>query len=294
MTRTGGGAGFFVFDHTSIDDRADDRVQTEAGRIFARTGSCIARVTGVRAASRNPARIVLAASVACVLGLAPIPAMATKLVDGAAGSVSVEVTGAVAKSGAVSLAGPSATVDDALGGAGGVGVDAYRFALLLLRPVAESPARFPCVTPGARHAALLIGDDPVLRAQNDLVARLRDGRVQRLFAQQGAFGRLGSDRGGSMMLRSGDVLALPQRSGRVYVIAMDGRVESVVHDPRLTADDYLDQLPSERVVRRRDYVLHYPDGHVTELMLEGWNAEPTVVPPGSMLAPAAGCLPVIE
>src|SRR5690606_28479023 len=127
--------------------------------------------------------------------------------------ISVAVIGAVAQPEAVRLAGPSATVDDALDEAGGIDVDAYRCALLLLRPVAGSPARFPCVTPGASHAALLIGDDPVLRAHNDLIARLRDGRVQRLPAQQGAFGRLGSDRGGSMMLRSGDVLALPQRSG---------------------------------------------------------------------------------
>lgn len=249
----------------------------------------------MRVLSRKPARVFIAVSAICILGLVQIPAAGARDAnDGATDPVSVTVLGAVARPDVVSLAKAPATVDDALDAVGGADADAYRFALLLLRPVAESPARFPCLAPGASHAALLMGDDPVLLEQNDLVARLRDGRMQRLPAQQAVFGRLGSDRGGTVPLRSGDVLAVPQRSSQVYVIEIDGRVESIAHDPRLAADDYLDLLPAERLARRRDYVLHYPDGQVASLALEGWNAEPAAVPPGSMLAPAAGCLPVIE
>jgi len=209
-----------------------------------------------------------------------------------ADEVLINVLGAVARPGPARLPGSQATAAYAFAALGGARVDAYRFATLLLRTVAEAPPRFPCVSPGARHAALLIGDDPVLRGEAAILAGLLDGRIERMAVHDRPFGRLGSDRGETAMLRSGDVLALPRRSAHVFVVLNDGRVETIAHGAEWMADDYLDAVSADRLAPRRAYVLHYPDGTLAELKLEGWNAEPAAVPPGSMLAPSAACLPV--
>lgn len=222
------------------------------------------------------------------------PAVAQAGASAGGPQVFAEVLGAVVQPGPVSSGDDKVTVDHALALAGGTRPGAYRFAAMLLRTVAQTPATFPCVTPSARHAALLMGDDPGLREQDALIAGLLDGRVQRMSAQGRPFGRLGSDRGGQTVLRGGDVLAVPAHTNRVYIVLDDGQVESAEHLPELMADDYLDQVSADRLARRGDYVLHYPDGAIAELALEAWNAEPTAVPPGSMLAPAAGCLPVVD
>ena len=202
----------------------------------------------------------------------------------------VEVVGAVMHPGSVALTSARMSADQVLAQAGGTGADAYRFANLLLRRVAETAPRFPCVAPGARHAALLMADDPALRDQAELIAGLLDGRIQRLTLHDRPFGRLGSDRAAAM-LRADDILAVPRRSRRIYLVYADGATESLEHRAELTAKDYLDQAPQKRLAKRGEYVLHYPDGNAVGLALEAWNAEPTVVPPGSMLAPVAGCLP---
>jgi hypothetical protein len=206
-------------------------------------------------------------------------------------TVVVDVLGAVARPGRLELKNAAAMADGVFAQLGGTRTGAYPFASLLLRVVDATPPRFHCVTPGARHAALLMGEDPALRVEAALIAGLLDGRIQRMSLLDRPFGRLGSDRSATM-LRSGDTLAVPLRPQRVHVVFADGTVASVAHRAELMAGDYLDQLPADRLARRRDYVLHYPDGHVVRLALEAWNAEPTAVPPGSMLAPAAACLPV--
>jgi hypothetical protein len=210
------------------------------------------------------------------------------------GPTFVKVLGAVRRPGPVSGSREAATVDQVLALAGGARDDAYRFASLLLRPVADVAPRFPCVSPGARHAALLMGDDPELRREGELIRGLLDGRVQRMPAHNTPFGRLGKDRGVPLAVAVNDVLALPQRTSRIFVMLNNGRVETVEHKPDATADAYLAALPREQRAPLRDYVMHYPDGSVAALNLEGWNATPVTVPPGSMLAPDAGCLPVLE
>jgi hypothetical protein len=202
----------------------------------------------------------------------------------------VEVVGAVRHPGSVALTSAGMNADEALAQVGGADADAYRFANLLLRRTAEAAPRFPCVAPGARHAALLMADDAALKGQTELTAGLLDGRIQRLAMHDRPFGRLGSDRA-AVMLRAGDILVVPRRSGRVYIVYADGATESLEHRAELTAGDYLDQVPRQRLARLGEYLLHYPDGSAVGLALEAWNAEPMVVPPGSMLAPAAGCLP---
>jgi hypothetical protein len=222
----------------------------------------------------------------------PHPALAQITVaEDSPATVVVDVLGAVARPGRLELNDAPMTADGAFAQLGGTRAGAYPFASLLLRVVAATPPRFRCITPGARHAALLMGDDPALRPESALITGLLDGRIQRMSLLDRPFGRLGSDRGATM-LRSGDTLAVPLRSQRVHVVFADGAVASVAHRAELMAGDYLDQLPADRLARRRDYVLHYPDGSVAGLALEAWNAEPTAVPPGSMLAPAAACLPV--
>lgn len=202
----------------------------------------------------------------------------------------VEVVGAVMHPRSVALSSAAMSADEALAQAGGADVDAYRFATLLLRRTTEVAPRFPCVAPGARHAALLMAEDPALNGQTEWTAGLLEGRIQRLAMHDRPFGRLGSDRA-AVMLRAGDILAVPRRSRRVYVVYADGATESLEHRAELMAGDYLDQVPQQRLAGRGEYVLHYPDGSALELALEAWNAEPMVVPPGSMLAPVARCLP---
>jgi hypothetical protein len=233
-------------------------------------------------------------SVLLCAGLAwpPLSGAAPTGADAADAPMRVEVLGAVARPGPVDLSAPALTDGDRIWArAGGARSEAYRFAGLLLRGAAATTPAVPCVAPGARHAALLIADDPGLGGRIDLITGLLEGRVQRLPLPDRPFGRLGSDRA-APLLRAGAVLALPQRTPRVYVVQADGAVASLAHRAERMAADYLDQLPRQRLRPRRDYVLHYPDGSVTGLALEAWNAQPTAVPPGSMLAPATGCLPV--
>ncbi|MGB1560668.1 MAG: hypothetical protein ACPHN2_04115 [Sinimarinibacterium flocculans] len=203
----------------------------------------------------------------------------------------VTVLGAVRRAGAASMPAPP-TVDALLDAVGGLEPQAYRFATLLLRPAGGAPPRFVCVSPGARHAALLIENDPVLRSEQAVVSGLLSGTIERLPALAPPFGRLGSDRSGATLLQPGDLLAVPQRTAQVYVVLRDGRVNVLSHRPERSAADYLAEGPADRLARPRDYVLHTPEGHVTVLAVEGWNAQPTAVPPGSMLAPVATCLPV--
>ncbi|WP_370307136.1 hypothetical protein [Sinimarinibacterium flocculans] len=211
--------------------------------------------------------------------------------DGAATQGGVTVLGAVRHAGAAAMPAPP-TVDALLDAAGGLELQAYRFATLLLRPAGGAQPPYVCVSPGARHAALLIENDPVLRGEQAVVSGLLSGTLERLPALAPPFGRLGSDRSGATLLQPGDLLAVPQRTAQVYVVLRDGRVSILPHRPERSAADYLAEGPADRLARPRDYVLHTPEGHVTALAVEGWNAQPTAVPPGSMLAPTATCLPV--
>lgn len=234
-------------------------------------------------------------SVGCVLAViltTPL-AVAEQSVE-AAGAVRVEVRGAVMRPGPATLASADAHFDRGVEQLGGPLEGAYRFAAMILRLDEAHPMSLPCLSPSALHAAQLLRDDPTLTNERNVIEALLAGRVQRVLAAERPFGRLGTDRDREAKLQSGDVLALPGRSQRVYVVLADGRAEALDHRAEWTVKDYLDALPAHELASRRQYLLHYPDGQAAELALSAWNRTPSAVPPGSMLAPRNVCLPVAD
>ncbi|MFC4252570.1 capsule biosynthesis GfcC family protein [Sinimarinibacterium flocculans] len=206
----------------------------------------------------------------------------------------VEVRGAVMRPGPATLASADAHFDRGVEQLGGPLEGAYRFAAMILRLDEAHPVSLPCLSPSALHAAQLLQDDPTLTSERNVIEALLAGRMQRVLAAERPFGRLGTDRGREAKLQSGDVLALPGRSQRVYVVLADGRAEALDHRAEWTVKDYLDALPAHELASRRQYLLHYPDGQAAELALSAWNRTPSAVPPGSMLAPRNVCLPVAD
>lgn len=210
---------------------------------------------------------------------------------GDAATVSVTVVGAVRKPRKVIASPLAATVDALIESAGGPWPETYRFAAMILRAgpaIATSEASGRCVPLADLHASLLLRDDAGLGSKRELVDGLLAGQRHRVGMQELV---LGSERGLPTQLMDGDVLALPARTGVVYVAPGRGPVARLQHEPTLRAEEYLRRADPSGDGDASHYLLLYPDGRSVTLELEPWRYVPRVVPPGSLIAPAVDCLP---
>lgn len=201
--------------------------------------------------------------------------------------VTVLLAGAVERPGAVGLAAAQASVANALAAAGGTSRQSYRLATLLLRRSRADTAQAECLPLDARHAALLIEDDPLLAVRKDLVSQLLSGQLIRLDARDDIVSEPGVP---TFLLHDGDLLAVPARSSVVYVATTGGAIRRLRHEPSAPAESYLKQLSKADRQGADDFVLHYPNGRQLELAIEAWRYRPTMVPPGSLIAPDQVCL----
>ncbi len=197
--------------------------------------------------------------------------------------VSVVVAGAVERPGGVSLSAEDATVAKVLQAVGGASRQGYRLATLLLRRTGQN-AEPACLPAASRHAMLLIKGDPTLGSRDDLVTQLSSGQLIRLDARDAVVAEAVP-----LLLQDGDLLALPQRTGTVYVAGAQGAIVRMQHDPTAAAKAYLAQLPKAERQGVDEFVLHYPNGRTLNLALDAWNYQPTMVPPGSLIAPGSVC-----
>lgn len=213
---------------------------------------------------------------------------------GEAVTIAVAVAGAVKQPGSVVVSPLAATIDNVLGAAGGVMPDGYRFAAILLRETTAAAATPEatsgrCVPVTDLHAALLLRDDPVLSLRRDLADQLLAGRLRRAGVQELAVATEGPSTAPNVL--NGDILALPARTGTVYVAPSAGRILAFQHEPTARAEEYLRKADPDESSDVDRYVLMYPSGRSVSLQLEAWHYEPTMVPPGSLIAPAIDCLP---
>ena len=188
----------------------------------------------------------------------------------------------------------AATVDAVTEAAGGKRLDAYRFAAMILRADPDAvasvdPAVQRCVPLADLHAALLLRDDIALGAQADLADRLLNGQLRRGGLQNIVLGVEKAYREPELL--DGDVLALPARTGTVYVVPSAGRIMKFQHEATVRAEEYLQLADPEDTADVDRYILLYPSGRAVDLKLAPWRYEPTMVPPGSLIAPAVDCLP---
>lgn len=212
---------------------------------------------------------------------------------GAGVTLSVRVAGAVSRPGVAMISPLAATLDGLLARAGDVLPEGYRFGTLVLRAASagaavSSDGPAVCLPPADFHALLLLGDDPALSLDADTTAAIRQRRLARATAPTLVRGSLGAAEWPK--LQDGDIVAVPQRTPLVYVAAADGRVARLQHESSVLADEYLDR--ADLGGSGAKHVLLYPDGRPIELSLDAWRYRPTMVPPGSLIAPAVGCLPV--
>lgn len=210
---------------------------------------------------------------------------------GEAVTISVAVVGAVRQPRKVIVSPLAATVDALIESAGGTWPETYRFAAMVLRAdpapkAGETSGR--CLPLADLHASLLLRDDAGLATKPELVDKLLAGRLHRAEPQELV---VGTERAPSMQLMDGDVLALPARTGTVYVAGSGGRVARLQHEPTLRAEEYVRQADAAAATDVSRHVLLYPDGRSVILDLEPWRYVPRMVPPGSLIAPAVDCLP---
>ncbi|MDP9141308.1 MAG: hypothetical protein M3O62_11030 [Pseudomonadota bacterium] len=144
-----------------------------------------------------------------------------------------------------------------------------------------------CTPLAARHASLLIQDDPKLGARTDLISQLQSGQLVRIGARDGLAGEPGVP---TFLLQEGDLLALPARSSVVYVATAEGTIVRLPHEPSAAADAYIKRLPRADRKGVDRFMLHYPNGEPLELAVDPWHYRPTMIPPGSLIAPESVCL----
>ncbi|MEQ1438353.1 hypothetical protein AAG565_03220 [Fontimonas sp. SYSU GA230001] len=221
---------------------------------------------------------------------APIRSGTLRLSEpGEAVTIAVEVLGAVGQPGRVTLSPLAATVDAVVQAAGGLLPDAYRFGTIVLRAGADAGAGVAaCVSAADLQASLLLGDDAALGGRRDLVEALRSGRLHRV-GQQAAV--LGDEPPPPLSLQQGDVVVVPARAAAVYVLTPGARIVRLQHEAALRAEAYLRRADPEAAAHPGRQVLLFPNGREVELSLKPWRYEPTMVPPGSLIAPAVDCLP---
>ncbi|HEY1075265.1 MAG TPA: hypothetical protein VGE51_01125 [Fontimonas sp.] len=240
-------------------------------------------------------RLLLITALSCVSALAHAQDDAgrsprsTATIDSSAptGTVTVQLDGAVERPGNIKIPAADANVRNVLAAGGGATPDSYRLATLLLRRSGAGGDEPTCIPLAARHAGLLLQDDPRLGKDTEAIRQLMSGQRVRIDASDSVAAEPGAR---PVMLQDGDFLAIPARSGSVYVATGAGRIVRMPHLPSAPADEYVDQLPKEdrRGVSR--FVLHYPNGRQFALSLGAWRYRPTAVPPGSLIAPESVCL----
>jgi hypothetical protein len=201
--------------------------------------------------------------------------------------VTILVAGAVERPEAVTLPAAEATVAGVLAAAGGASRESYRLSTLLLRRTGVDSDEAACMPLAARHASLLIQDDAKLGARTDLISQLLSGQLVRIAARDYLAGESGVP---TLLLQEGDLLALPARSTVVYVATVQGRIVRLPHEPSAAAEIYLGQLPTVDRKGIDKVLLHYPSGQQIELALDPWRYRPTMIPPGSLIAPDSVCL----
>lgn len=204
--------------------------------------------------------------------------------DSPADQVAILVAGAVERPGAATLPVAQATVAGVLAAVGGASRESYRLATLLLRRTGENSENAACLPLAARHASLLIQDDPKLGSRTDLITQVLSGQLVRIAARDGLAGVP------TFLLQAGDLLALPARSSVVYVATAQGAIVRLPHEPSAPAETYLEQLPKTERKGVDAFTLHYPNGRQLELAVDPWNYRPTMIPPGSLIAPESVCL----
>ncbi len=201
--------------------------------------------------------------------------------------VAILVAGAVERPGSVTLSAAKATVAEVLAAVGGASRESYRLSTLLLRRTGVDRADVACTPLAARHAALLIQDDPKLGSRTDLIAQLLSGQLVRINARDGLAGEPGVP---TFLLQTDDLLALPSRSAVVYVATAHGTIVRLQHEPSAPAETYLKQLQKADIKGVDEFVLHYPNGQQLELAVDPWHYRLTMIPPGSLIAPESVCL----
>lgn len=201
--------------------------------------------------------------------------------------LSVQLDGSIGRPGDIRMVADQATVQNALAAGGGATRDSYRLGTLLLRRTGLGDGPVDCIPLEALHASLLMQDDPELGKRTDVIRQLLSGQRIRVDARDAVAGEVGIR---PVLLQDGDLLALPGRSGVVYVATAQGAIVRVPHSPSAAADVYIDQLPKADRKGVGKFVLHYPNGRQLELALDAWRYRPTRVPPGSLIAPDSVCL----
>ncbi|MFA5940152.1 MAG: hypothetical protein WC809_12415 [Sinimarinibacterium sp.] len=238
--------------------------------------------------------VALGAGAAATAAETPQPGLRLSA-PGEAVKISVTAVGAVKRPGKVAVSPLAATVDGVISVAGGARTDAYRFAVMVLRAdtgasaeAESSSAR--CVPLADLHAALLVRDDADLASDAALSRQLLGGQLRRAALQDVVLGLETASPAPDLL--DGDMLVLPGRTGTVYVAADgSGRIARFQHEPTVRAEEYLRLADPEDAADVDRYVLLYPNGRAVDLRLAPWRYEPTMVPPGSLIAPAVDCLP---